>query len=304
MARLAAGRGLAADADWSAALAHAAACPACGERLGSLVAAIRSPATDEAPCAEWQARLPSFLAVRAEGEDANLAFPGLAAHLAGCARCQTVADLLAVAATPEAWSATPEPARYPRFDTSFLAAEAPARGGPLGAWLAGLWQRVIEPPAREPRESPLSVGVLGVALAALVVLVIVAGTWRLFRPRQVPAPVAPIGRTATAAAAGTATSTPTWTPGATPDGGRPGGPAVVVASPTVVPPTATPAPTREPTERPERPERPRPTAPKQTPQPTEEPYPPPVAQYTRGPTADPYPPPGTAQPTDEPYPRP
>jgi hypothetical protein len=302
MARLAAGRGLAPGPDWGAALAHAAACPACGERLVRLAGAIRAPATDEKPCAEWQARLPAFLTVLAEGEAADLAFPGLGRHLATCPRCAAVADLLAAAATPESWAGQPEPPRYPRFDTSFLLADAPARFGPLGAWLAGLWQRAIEPPAAGRRESPLSAGVLGLALAALALLVIAAGTWRLFRPRELPLPVAPIAGSPTAPAAGSPTATPTWTPSATPGAGRAGELGGDMGwTPTAAPTGPTPAPIEEPTERPDRP-RPTALAPAGTPPPTEAPYPPPWP--TQGPTQDPYPPPGTAGPTGEPYPGP
>lgn len=298
-------RGTGSDDGWSAAVAHAAACPACGGRLQRLAAAIRSPAPNEAPCAEWQARLPSYLALGAVGAELDLAFPGLAGHLAACRRCQAVAELLAAVATPAAWSAAPEPERYPRFDTSFLGpGEAPPHAG-RRAWFAGLWRRALAPPDVPRRESPLSVGVLGVAVAGLALLVLLAGTWRLFRPREAPLPVAPPGSVATATASATATPTPTGTP-AVPGGGRPGGRSGGRApagdgTTTLVTPRSTPAPTRAPTERPER-ARDRPSA--VPPPPTDAPYPPPVERPTGGPTEDPYPGGGTIAATEAPYPRP
>lgn len=310
MALLAAGPRAAAEPAWSAALAHAAACPACQERLTHLAEAALSASADEIPCAECQARLPAYLAVKADGDEANRAFPRVARHLADCGRCQAVADLLAPVALAEGWDQLAEPGRTPRFDTSFLTPRRTLGPGGLGESIGGWWRRLIASPTGRRVESAASFGVLGMAVVAVLLLVGAAATWALFRPELLPVPIAPRARTATPGPSPTATATVTATATLTPRaGGRPGaatGPApgtapgsVPLAGTAALTAVASPAGVEEPTERPRRPT----LAPAGTtaePPPTIEPYPGP-SNPTEGPTENPYPgPENTPEPSASP----
>jgi hypothetical protein len=299
MAVLALGGPAAAEQAWSAALAHAVGCPACQDRLLHLAEAALSPSADEIPCAECQARMPAYLAMRAAGEEVAQAFPRLAAHLADCSRCQAVADLLAPVALADGWDQLPEPARSPRFDTTFLTPRSSVSQGSLAERLGGWWRRVTAPPAVRRTESATSFGVLGMAALVVLLLVGAAATWALFRPDMLPLPIAPRARTATPGPSPTATSTATVTATLTP---RPGGrPAVATGSapgtgargaplagtPVSGPAAASPAAVEEPRERLRRPTLP-PVGTTPDPPPTTEPYPGP-SDPTEGPTPNPYP---------------
>jgi hypothetical protein len=293
---LVSGRDEAARGAWSQALAHAADCPACSDRLGRLATAMLSGAPDATPCAECQARLPAWLAVRASGEDPAPTYPRTAAHLADCPRCATVMALLAPAATGWAGEGEPEPPHYPRFDTSFLdgdPAHSAIRG--LVAWWTGLLERAIAPPAERPRESPVSVVVLGLATVVIAVLALAAGTWVVLQPKLLPLPLAPVwgAVTPTTTAPTSATATPTATtraPRATA-----GPPAVSAPGAAMTAPATTdvPSPPPRPTKRRDQPP-PAPTAGA-----TSEPYP----GWQEPPTREPYPGPSEA-PTGAAYPGP
>jgi hypothetical protein len=305
MAQLAEGRSSVDEGAWAVALRHAAGCPACRERLGQLAHAAASGAADEIPCAECQARLGGYLALAAAGEDAAAVYPRLGRHLARCTGCRAVAELLAPLARPAGLDELAAPARYPRFDTSFLAGPRTGERSGLAARLGVWWRRATGPPTGRRSESPASMGLLGAAAVFVLLLVALAATWAALRPEQLPVPIAPRGGSATPTATATRTPTPTATLGGGRGGagsaltpGRPQRPAGATApggGAVLRTPLASPPPAAEPTERRRRPTA-APPGPTGAPPETPGPYPGP-AEPTEGPTANPYPGPATAEPT-------